>query len=129
MQLEKFKIENKKKKVIIIGSIVLVFLITILVLYRSFALFEENQAFDVIKGSIPNQNYDLMISFQIEDENGNRRISETIPDDRNYEVNIECNNGASGEWIYEEWSPKINNLQVQEPNVRCYLPKDIKKVF
>ncbi len=110
MQLEKFKIENKKKKAIIIGSIVLVFLITILVLYRSFALFEENQAFDVIKGSVPNQNYDLMISFQIEDENGNRRISETIPDDRNYEVNIECNNGASGEWIYEEWSPKINNL-------------------
>ena len=79
MKLEKFKTESPKKKVMIIGSIVLVLLITVIVVYRSFAFFEESRDFNVIKGQIPNQNYDLMLSFQIE-ENGNRRMSNTIPE-------------------------------------------------
>ena len=39
MKLEKFKREDSKKKAIIIGSIVLVLLITVIALYRSFAFF------------------------------------------------------------------------------------------
>lgn len=63
MKLEKFQEKKPKQKGIIIGSIVLFILITVIVVYRSFALFEEKQEFDVIKGSVPNQNYDLMLSF------------------------------------------------------------------
>ncbi len=110
MKLEKFQEKKPKQKGIIIGSIVLFILITVIVVYRSFALFEEKQEFDVIKGSVPNQNYDLMLSFQVEDENGNQTLSNTIPSDHNYEVSIICNNGASGLWNAEEWAPMIQNL-------------------
>ena len=109
MKLEKFKRKDSKNKTMIIGSIIMVLLITVIVVYRSFAFFESSQEFNVIKGSVPNQNYDLMLSFQIEDGNG-IQISNTIPEGKNYEISIICNNGATGSWNYEEWGPKINNL-------------------
>ena len=110
MKLEKFHEKNPKQKGIIIGSIVLFVLITGIVVYRSFALFEENQEFDVIKGIVPDQNYDLVLSFQVEDENGDQILSNTLPSDHTYEVSITCNNGASGSWDYENWAPLIKNL-------------------
>ncbi len=81
-----------------------------IIVYRSFAFFEEKLEFDIIKGQIPNQNYDLMLTFQTEDENGNRKISETIPEEKDYIIDITCNNDATGTWNYEDWAPIIQNL-------------------
>ncbi len=113
MKLEKFKTEKKKKKVMIIVSIVLVLFLTILAFYQSFAFFEENQTFDVIKGSIPNQNYDLMLAITKEDMNQNKTVIQQVPEknsEQKYEVEIDCNNDAIGIWNYENWNPEILNF-------------------
>ncbi len=124
MKLEKFQEKDIKKKVMIIGSIIFILLITVIVVYRSFALFEENLEFDVIKGVIPNQNYDLMFSFQVEDENGNKKISETIPEGRNYIIEMKCNNEAIGIWNYEEWAPEIQNLTKERTKCNILFQKN-----
>ena len=113
MKLEKFKREDPKKKIITLGSIIVVLLITIIVLYRSFAYFENIQEFDVIKGIVPEQNYDIMISLTKEDENGNKTAIEYIPEkneEQKYEVSVVCNNEATGVWNYDEWKPEINDF-------------------
>ena len=53
----------------IVFSISLVLLVAGIILYRTFALFEETEDYDVIKGSVPNylENYDIIISNAIKE--------------------------------------------------------------
>lgn len=71
MNLKRNRRINKKKDYIIVGVCSLFLLLTGIALYRSFALYEEKKELNIISGSIPNQDYDQMLSFYIEDENGN----------------------------------------------------------
>ncbi len=110
MKLERFKETNKKKTGMIIGICFVVLLCTVIVVFRSFALYEEKKEFDVIKGRVPDQNYDVLFAFTLEDEDGNKTNIENVPEGTNYEVTVSCDKGATGEWNYEEWGPLIKNL-------------------
>ena len=111
MKLEKFKEKNKKQKAIYIGICISILLLTVVIVIRSFALYEEKKEFDVIKGQVPDQNYDVMFSFFLTDKEGNKKSIENIPEGKDYEVSLECNNGATGIWDYENWGPLITNLK------------------
>ncbi len=110
MKMKQFQAKNPKKQgiVIVLGLIVLLF--TVVIVLRSFALYEEKKEFDVIKGRVPDQNYDVMFSFSLEDEAGNKTNLETIPEGKDYKVTVDCNNGSTGVWDYEAWGPLIQNL-------------------
>ncbi len=112
MKLEKFKEKNWKKNGIIIGSAVLVVLIAAVIIYRSFAFYEEEKSFNIIKGQVPDQNYDTMVSFYVEDDAGNQNFVETMPTENghNYSVTASCDNGATGTWDYDRWVLIIDNL-------------------
>ncbi len=52
MKLEKFKEKNKKKIGIILFTITCILLISVVILYRTFAIFETNDEFNVINGNV-----------------------------------------------------------------------------
>ena len=90
--------EKKNKRKSILG-IVLIFL---------FLCTKINTKFQFQESTINNQN--TIFAYTIEGEDGNITNLETIPEDRNYNVTISCDNGATGIWDYEEWGPLIQNL-------------------
>lgn len=72
---------------------VMVLFVAGIMVYQSFALYEEKQEFDVIKGNIPDQNYDLKLSYIITDKDGNKTNSSVVPEksnDQKYEVEVNC---------------------------------------
>ena len=121
--MKKFKRTNKKKRTILISGIVSVFCMTIIALYHSYAIYEEKQELNVIKGTVPNQEYDLKLSYTITDKDGQIKPTNDIPKGKNYEVTISCNNNATGKWNYENWGPDIRNLNTTR--TKCNI--DFKK--
>ena len=53
MQLSVFKKNKKQKQSVILISIGLILLVSLIILYRSYSLFEESVEYDVIRGSVP----------------------------------------------------------------------------
>ncbi len=97
MKLERF-IKNKKQKRIIIGSIIgLILLIGGITLYKTFALYEENKQFNVLRGQVPAYNYDIRIAVTVDGEN-----VDTIPEKGLYDTKVTCTSGA-GSWDYVTW--------------------------
>ena len=73
MKLEKFKEKNNKKTGIIIFTVCCVLLIAGVYLYSSFAIYEQNQNFNVINGTVEDPG-DLYFAFYVDDV-----ISTTMP--------------------------------------------------
>lgn len=107
--MKKFKNSNKKS-ILIICTISIVLLTTAILICRTYAIYQEYQNWNAIKGKVPNQDYDLKFTFLLEDENGNKTYLNDMPDEKIYHVTISCNNNATGVWDYESWGLKINNL-------------------
>jgi len=112
MKLVKFN-KNKKRKKIVMGSIVgILILIGSIVLIRSYALYEEEKEFNVLKGQIPDFGYDIkMLSVVVDGEK-----SKTIPSRGMYKTQIDCSNGTRGEWDYNAWNLTLENVS---ENARC----------
>ena len=112
MKLEKFT-KNKKQKRVVVGSIVgILLLIGSIVLIRSYALYEEEKEFNVLKGQIPDFGYDIkMLSVVVDGEK-----SKTIPTRGMYKTQIDCSNGTRGEWDYNAWNLTLENVS---ENARC----------
>ena len=97
---------------IIIGICSLLLLLTAVIIYRTYAIYEEKQEYNIMKGIVPNQDYDVKFAFILEDKEGNKTHIGSIPEEKNYDVTIDCNNGAVGVWDEEKWGPLIENLTV-----------------
>lgn len=108
MNLQKFKISNKKHQIILITLISSILLITALIIYRTYAIYQENQEFNVIKGYVPDQDYDAMVTLIEVDENGNKKVLETMPEGKNWTIEVSCNNNATATWNYESWKLEID---------------------
>ncbi len=65
--MEKFREKNRKNKMIIIGSVLVLLLVTSIFLYRTFAIYESKEEYDVIEGKVPNymSDYDVRVSLLI----------------------------------------------------------------
>ncbi len=121
MKLKKFKEKNPIYTRMIVVSTVLVIFTAVLILYKSFALYEQRNSFEIVNGQVPDQNYDAMLSFYVDDGNGNQSFVESMPTENghNYTVTVTCNNGAIGEWDYENW--QVKNLKVITSRTKCKL--------
>ena len=112
MKLESFR-KNKNQKRIVVSSIVgILLLIGSIVFLRSYALYEEEKEFNVLKGQIPDFGYDIkMLSVVVDGEK-----SKTIPTRGMYKTQIDCSNGTRGEWDYNAWNLTLENVS---ENARC----------
>ncbi len=103
---KKFKTNCKRNKRLVYSSIGILLIIGSIVLYKTYAFYEEKKAFNVLKGRIPDFGYDIkMLSVVIDDKK-----SETIPERGLYKTNVHCTNGTFGEWDYNNWNLVLNNV-------------------
>jgi len=116
MKLNRFQELDKKKRSILIIGISVVLLIAIVLVYRSYAIYQEKQEFDVIKGSVPEymSDYDVKISLMID---GVAATSFPSRDSGKVFLRAECDKGATGVWDYEHWAPLI--LNTTETRTKC----------
>jgi len=110
MRLGKFAKKKSKKNVMILSGMIIILLISSMIVYRTLAFYTSSEDFDAIKGQVPDQNYDTLFAFYQEDINGHQTFLTTIPEKAPYDVVVTCNKGATGTWDYEDWGPKISNL-------------------
>ena len=108
MKLQKYKNKNQKKIGIIIFTVICILLITGVFIYTSFASFETNETFNIIRGKAQDLG-DVYFAYYIDGEivlNAPEKNSNVVFD----AVNSSCTNGASVRWNYEEWGPLVTNL-------------------
>ena len=117
MKLEKFKQRDFKKIGIIIFTVVCVLLVAGVFFYASFASFQTQQEFNIIKGTV-GSNGDLYFAFYVDDI-----ISKTMPQkNEGYVLDKEktnCTKGASVAFNVERWSVRVLNMT--EKNTKCTL--------
>ena len=117
MKLEKYKQRNPKKIGIAIFTITCVLLIAFVFIYSSFASFQTNETRGFINGNVVDPG-DLYFAFYVDGV-----ISSTMPaKGEGYVLDKEkttCTNGATVEWLDDEWAPKINNLT--QTRTKCQL--------
>ena len=117
MKLEKYKQRNPKNIGIAIFTIVCVLLIAFVFIYSSFASFETNETRTFINGNVVDPG-DLYFAFYVDGV-----ISSTMPGKgEGYTLDKEkttCTNGATVEWLDDEWAPKILNFT--QTRTKCTL--------
>ena len=118
MKLEKFKQKDNKKIGIIIFTVCCILLITGVYLYSSFAIYEQDQNFNVINGTVEDPG-DLYFAFYVDDV-----ISKTMPTKGSgYTLDTEkssCTNGATPTLNEDTWSIKVNNLTTTHTKCTLY---------
>ncbi len=118
MELKAFQEKNKKKTLFMIGSIAFVLLITIVIVIRTYAVYQEQKEYDVIEGSVPEfmDDFDVKVALTIDGTPGT-----TFPEKGNDKAveSIVCNKGASASWDYDNW--KINVANLTETKTKCQI--------
>ena len=119
MKLKKFKERDNKRIGIIVFTIVCILLVSGVILYRTFAIFEVKTNQNVIKGTVQGMG-DIEFAFYIDD-----KIVKEAPSKDNKtsyvfdEESSTCTNGASVYWDYQRWGPNVSNLT--QTKTKCYL--------
>ena len=108
MKLNRFKELDKKKQSILVGGIVIILLISIVLIYRTYAIYQEKQELNVIKGSVPEymSDYDVRLTLTIDGVESSEFPSR---DSGKVFESAECDKGATGVWDYERWAPVVLN--------------------
>ncbi len=117
MKLKRFKEENKKKIGIIIFTITCILLISGVLLYRTFAIFETNDEFNIINGTIEDEGN---IRFMVYVDN---ELQKSVPNkESGYSLDTStsyCENGEVVSWNDEKWSVEIKGVSTTK--TKCYL--------
>ncbi len=116
MELKAFQEKNKKKNFFIVGSILFVLLITVVVVMKTYAIYQQRKEYDVIEGSVPEfmDNFDVKVALTIDGV-----PSTTFPEKGSDKAvdSIICNKGATATWDYDNW--KINVANLTETKTKC----------
>ncbi len=121
MKLEKYEDKNtKKRKAILISLGVIVLISVSLILYKTFASFNEEVEFPIMKGKVDYfGNSDVYFAFY----HGDKQLDE-MPQKNNEEglvyIDGECDNGASIIWNNEAWGPMVKNLSKSKTKCTLY---------
>ena len=88
-------------------------------LYKTYAVYEEKQSFNVLKGKIASfSKGDLQLAVYVNDKKVN-----TVPEKSNlYNVEVDCdttNSGVSGTWDYTNWTVLLSSLAGKQTPVVC----------
>ena len=123
MKLEKYKQRNPKNIGIAVFTIACVLLIAFVFIYSSFASFQTNETRGFINGNVVDPG-DLYFAFYVDGV-----ISSTMPGKgEGYVLDKEkttCTNGATVEWLDDEWAPKILNFTQTRTKCTLYFSKYI----
>ena len=80
-------------------------------LYRSYALYEEEQEYNVLKGQIPDFGYDVKFAVTVDGEKSNEIPNRQRKENDYYSVSVSCTNGTTvGEWDYNAWNVKLDDI-------------------
>ncbi len=119
MELKRFS-KNKKQKQIIMGSIIgLTLIIGGISLYRSFAMYEEKQTFDVLKGTVPNfSTKDINLAFTID---GQTQTNTNFPNKSDGYIveDVSCEDGVEATWNNSTWSLENIENNGEAKKVKC----------
>ena len=113
MKLEKFK-KNKKQKYMIIGWLVgVLVVIGSIVLYKTYAYYEEAKTYNVLQGKVGDFGYDVKLAVTLDGVKQN-----SVPARGLYKTEISCkdrngNQVSTGTWDYNDWSLNVENLQYE----------------
>lgn len=115
MKINSFHEKNKKKKFIIIFSVVCMMLVVGVFLYTSYAWFESEKVFNSFSGNVGNVG-DIYFSIYVDGV-----ASNFVPSsyDRINFDHAECTNGATVTWDNDSWAPIVNNLTISR--TKCTL--------
>ena len=106
MKLERFKVQDNKKRFIIVFTVCCVLLLAGVFLYTSFAVFTEEKQFNLINGTYQDPG-DLYFAVYVDGQ-----ITNTFPSkDSGYTLDTEkssCTNGATVSWDNDSWSALVN---------------------
>ena len=111
MKLNKYQDKSMSKRKLLLISLSVIVLISVsLILYKTFASFNEHVEFPIMNGKVDYfGNSDVYFAFY----NGNEKL-ESMPLKDNSDGLLfshgECDNGATIEWNSSEWAPLIRNL-------------------
>ncbi len=117
MKLKKFKESDKKKIGIILFTIACILLVGGVVLYRTFAIFETNDEFDIINGVVQSKG-DISFNFYINDV-----LVKEVPTKESGKIfdsyHSYCENGTNISWNAHSWEASIKNIK--ESPTKCHL--------
>jgi hypothetical protein len=103
MKLEKFKRNNKSRIIVLAISAIILIFGGMIYLFKSYALYEEDKTFTIIKGQVPNFSLsDIDIAYTVD---GVKGASSFPKKSSNYTVSgVTCQNGATASWDSDTWS-------------------------
>lgn len=119
MELKRYQVSNKKYSVILMVFVFLILLLVIFVLYRSYAVYQEQQEFNVMKGKVPNLDYDVQIAMNVRNTMSEVEYVSDMPEGVNWDVLVTCDHDATGSWNYDSWSLNVSNIT--QTKTRCNL--------
>lgn len=107
MNLQKFKNKNPKQKSILVMFGITILFISLIILIKSYAIFEEKKEYNAIKGSVPNYvTKDISVKYYLDNQLVSNVPSKT---EANY-VTSSCNNNALPLWDNTTFSLNIENI-------------------
>jgi len=116
--MRKFRELKKRKKIEYVFCAMIFFLLIGIIIYQSYAMYEQKESYDVIEGKVPSffNDYDVKVAILVDGVN-----SETVPSKESGKVieQIVCDHGASGSWDYQNWTLVIKNMT--EKRTKCQL--------
>ena len=119
MKLERYKQRDPKKIGITIFTAVCILLVAGVFFYTSFASFQTQEEFNIIKGTVQDLG-DVYFAYYLDDEitlNAPEKGSQYVFD----QANSSCTNGASVRWNYEEWGAVVSHSNRSTTRTKCYL--------
>ena len=129
IRLEKFKERDHKRIGIIVFTIICILLVSGVILYRTFAIFEVNNNFNIIEGEVQGMG-DVEFAFYKDDT-----IVKEVPNkDEGYSLDTstsKCIDMTTGSqistvnWDNERWEVKIQGIS--KTKTKCYLY--FKKIY
>ena len=119
LKLKRFD-KNKRKlnsKYVIIAGIMLIFMLSMFALYKSYALYKVQEEYDVIKSRIGEFNTeDIILSYTV---NGAKADINFPSKGSNYTVNsVECSDGTTAGWDNNTWG-LINISPGASKKIKC----------
>ena len=119
MKLERFNNKSSKKKSLIIFTVLSVLLLASVLLYTSFAVYEDIKTFNILSGNIPDIG-DALFVYHLPDGTVttlSSRVDSSLVLD---ETNSTCNYGVVPKWVNGAISlDKTNATNTSSQKIRC----------
>ncbi len=108
MKLEKFKKNKKVRNTLLTLGIASTILGGGIILYRSYALYQESKSYDVLQGIIPEFG-DIELAYTVDGEN----LPDSFPTKESGYIGkeVKCNEGVTAEWNNITWT--LSDIKVE----------------